>query len=462
MRWLRSVLGWGLLIGVVGLVGWVGYINVANGGDETEYRFDHATQGTLKVFVEASGTLEPEETIDVGAQVAGLVLAFGPDPADPKQVVTWGTKVKAGSLLAQLDERLFVNRVNLTKATLDKCRADVRATEALLAQSERDWRRIQEVRGTRAVTDQEIDTTRATLESNQANLLRNKAAVLEAEANLKEAQINLDYTRITSPVDGVVLDRRVNIGQTVIASLNAPSLFLLAKDLTKLQIWVSVNESDIGQISIGQKASFTVDTFKNETFHGTVSQIRLNAMMSQNVVTYTVVVDTPNPDLRLLPFLTANVRFLVNQRENVLLVPNAALRYKPPAAKVDPAFRATYEAHVNKSKGGHGEGESKSSATGETPKLGSPGKGPPQPVTPPREKKIVLVENVWTVSPSGDLVPIRLRLGASDGKRTEVMEVLEGELTEKTELVIGEQAIKKALTVNPFAPPAWNTRKQAK
>jgi HlyD family secretion protein len=463
MRWLRALIGWGLVVGIVGLVGWLGYLNYQNqNADETEYRFDKATRGNLHVYVEASGTLEPEEAIDVGAQVAGLVLSFGKDPADSSKVITWGTKVKEGTLLAQLDDRLFDNKVKLTKATLDKCRADVRSSEARQSQAERDWKRIQDVRGSKAVTEQEIDTARATLEGAQADLIHCKAAVGEAESNLKDAQINLDYTRITSPVDGVVIDRRVNIGQTVVASLNAPSLFLIAKDLTKLQIWVSVNESDIGQISVGQKASFTVDTFKNETFHGVVSQIRYNATMSQNVVIYTVVVDTPNPDMKLLPYMTANVRFLVNQRDSVLLVPNAALRFKPNPAKIDPAYRATYEAQNKTRGGGSDHSETKAPGTSDPGKRlgGDNPKGPPGTPVQPQPKKIVTVSDVWSLGENGDLVPIRVRLGASDGKRTEVLEVLDGQLTEKTELVTGEVPIKKAITVNPFQPPAWNTRKK--
>src|SRR5204863_6291083 len=177
--------------------------------------------------------------------------------------------------------------------------------------------------------DAAIAQAQAGLKDATAAAAKARGVVGDAEANLKKALINLGYCTIQSPVKGVIVDRRVNVGQTVVASLNAPSLFLIAKDLTRLQIWTSVNEADIGQIHPGQPVTFTVDAHPNQTFHGTVSQIRLNATMTQNVVTYTVVVDTDNANGKLLPYLTANVQFEVNSRPNVLEVPNAALRWRP-------------------------------------------------------------------------------------------------------------------------------------
>ncbi|MCL4501688.1 MAG: efflux RND transporter periplasmic adaptor subunit, partial [Deltaproteobacteria bacterium] len=156
-----------------------------------------------------------------------------------------------------------------------------------------------------------------------------KKTVEQAKATLQRAQQNLSYCTIVSPVKGVIVDRRVNIGQTVVASLNAPSLFLIAKDLTRIQVWVSVNEADIGLIHTGQPANFTVDAFPGQVFEGQVGKIRLNATMTQNVVTYTVEVTTDNSDGKLLPYLTANVKFVVGESKNVLTVPNAALRWEP-------------------------------------------------------------------------------------------------------------------------------------
>jgi HlyD family secretion protein len=161
----------------------------------------------------------------------------------------------------------------------------------------------------------------------EAAILQAKAGLAQAEAVLRRAQRNLGYCTITSPVKGVIIDRRVNIGQTVVASLNAPSLFLIAKDLTRMQVWVAVNEADIGKIRPGQPVTFTVDAFQGETFRGEVGKIRLNASMTQNVVTYTVEIITDNASGRLLPYLTANVQFELSRASYVLMVPNAALRW---------------------------------------------------------------------------------------------------------------------------------------
>ena len=177
----------------------------------------------------------------------------------------------------------------------------------------------------------------------EAEILQAKAGVDHSEAALRRARRNLGYCTIKSPVNGVIIDRRVNIGQTVVASLNAPSLFLIAKDLTRLQVWVAVNEADIGKIHPGQPVTFTVDAFPGETFRGEVGKVRLNASMTQNVVTYTVEILTDNTNGRLLPYLTANVRFEIARASGVLLVPNAALRWNPNNEEVAPAFRKSFE-----------------------------------------------------------------------------------------------------------------------
>src|SRR5207249_3200763 len=171
-------------------------------------------------------------------------------------------------------------------------------------------------------------------ETSKSALAVGEASVAQARAALQQAEINLGYTTIRSPVKGVIVDRRVNVGQTVVASLNAPSLFLIAKDLTRMQIWASVNEADIGQIHAGQAVRFSVDAFPHQTFRGDVAQIRLNANMTQNVVTYTVVVNTDNTNGKLLPYMTANLNFELSQRNDVLLVSNSALRWRPQIQQV--------------------------------------------------------------------------------------------------------------------------------
>ena len=208
--------------------------------------------------------------------------------------------------------------------------------KAKLFQAEADWQRAQQLGPSEALSQSDFDAARAAYDVARANLKVGQAAVLQAkeavsqsEAVLKKARQNLDYCTIRSPVKGVIIDRRVNIGQTVVASLSAPSLFLIARDLKKMQVWASVNEADIGSIRAGQPVTFTVDALPGKTFRGEVGKIRLNATMTQNVVTYTVEVNTDNSDGQLIPYLTANLKFMVSERKNVLLVPNAALRWIP-------------------------------------------------------------------------------------------------------------------------------------
>ncbi len=252
----------------------------------------------------------------------------------------------------------------------------------------------------------------------EANLAVGQAAVRQAEAARELAKTNLDYTIIRSPVHGVIIDRRVNVGQTVVASLNAPSLFLIAKDLRRMQIWASVNEADIGRIRAGMPVRFTVDAYPGEPFRGKVAQVRLNATMTQNVVTYTVVVETDNADLKLLPYLTANVQFEIENRKDVLLVPNAALRWKPRPSRIAPDCReAVLEAPVR----------------------------PPAPAKEPRERgRLWVHDGEW-------LRPIEVQIGPTDGTQTEVSG---SDLREGMEIVIGEMRNETAdgETTNPFAP----------
>ena len=268
--------------------------------------------------------------VDVGAQVAGLIQSFGEDIRDESKSISYGSPVKEGTILARLDDALFKARVDQSRAQLDRAKADVQQAKASLWQAERELERSRNLRSRNgAVSAQEYDAAQAEVETARAGLAVAEASVGLAEANLEEARVNLGYTTIRSPVAGVILDRRVNIGQTVVASLNAPSLFLIAKDLSRMEIWASVNEADIGAIHVGHEARFTVAPFPDQSFRGKVSQIRLNASMVHNVVTYTVVIDVDNADGKLLPYLTARVQFQVEERPKVLLVPNVALRFRP-------------------------------------------------------------------------------------------------------------------------------------
>ena len=285
----------------------------ARGDTQLSFRTALVTRGDVVSTINATGTIEPVEVVDVGAQVAGLIRSFGKDKTG--RTIDYGSVVEEGTILAQIDDSVYAADVALARAQLEQMKAK-------LLQAEADWKRAQELTNSKLVPLSDYDSSKASYAVAKAN-------VDIAEATLSKAQRNLDFCVIKSPVKGVIIDRRVNIGQTVVSSLNAPSLFLIAEDLTKMQIWVAVNEADIGRVAAGVPVTFTCDAFPGKEFNGAVGKVRLNATMTQNVVMYTVEVNTENPDSILLPYLTANVHFMVRRETNVLLVPNSALRWSP-------------------------------------------------------------------------------------------------------------------------------------
>ena len=287
------------------------------------------TRGDLVTSISATGTIEPEESVDVGAQVSGPIASLGEDSKSPEGVVSWDSEVEKGQVLARIDPTMYKAQVDQDKAKLDQDKAQLLQNQAKLVQAERDWARAQKLILTRSIADLDYDTAKMTFETSKYAIPLSKATIAADQAQLDHDQANLDYCTIRSPVKGTVVDRRVNVGQTVVSQMSTSSMFLIAKDLRRLQIWASVNEADVGQIHVGQKVNFTVDAFSGETFSGVVSQVRLNATMTQNVVTYTVVVNTDNSNGKLLPYLTTNLKFEVERHDNVLQVPSMALKWHP-------------------------------------------------------------------------------------------------------------------------------------
>lgn len=432
--WIKRIVVFTCIIGM-GVVGWFYFRGTQAKETSASFRTAVVERGDLLVTISATGTVEPEEVVDVGAQVAGQIVAFGKDIQG--KTVDYGSLVEEGSVLARIDDSLYAAEVaqaeaqlQAAKANLLRAEADLEQLKAKLQQAERDWNRAQKLGPSEALSQASYDSYRSAYEIAQANLAVGRAAVMQAragvaqaEANLRRAQRNLTYCTIRSPVKGVVIDRRVNIGQTVVASLNAPSLFLIAKDLRRMQVWVAVNEADIGRIRPGQPVTFTVDALPGQTFKGEVGKIRLNASMSQNVVTYTVEVVTDNSDGRLLPYLTANVRFELERREGVLLVPNSALRWRPKAPKL-----------VGE---GQEQGRLKQVPSAQRG-LDSGGDGAGRGV-------------VWALSDDGDIHPVHVRVGLTDGARTEV----DGDgLREGMKVIVGQQTTipQDSKAVNPFTP----------
>ncbi len=471
-HWIRKVV---IALVVLGLLGGAAAWYVQRGGDQdVAFRTAKVARGDLMIYIDATGTLEPEEVIDVGAQVAGQILSFGKD-ADGK-TVDYGSHVEAGTVLAQIDDSLYKAQaaeanaqVQQAKAALQVANANLEQAKAKLYQAQRDWDRAQKLGPSEALAQAQYDSYKSAFETAQANvavseasILQAQATVLQTEAAAQRAKRNLDYTTIRSPVKGVIIDRRVNTGQTVVASLNAPSLFLLAKDLTRMQVWAPVNEADIGKIRAGQPVTFTVDAFPGQTFQGKVGKVRLNASMTQNVVTYTVEIITDNPSGRLLPYLTANVRFELDRHDDVLMVPNAALRWTPTSDQIAPQFRdtATQQTADSTASGGVARAASESGrgtqAAVSDAARGGPAEGKARGVRSQGSPSGSATESgmtwdtIW--APEGKYVrPLPVQVGASDGSMTQV----QGRgVTEGLEIVLGIQpkAAAQADSTNPFAP----------
>jgi len=417
-----------------------------NGSTRATVRTELVKRGDLVATINATGTVEPEEVIDVGAQVAGRINTFGRDKNGKS--IDYGSVVEEGTILAQIDDSLYAADVGLAQAQLEQARAGILRAEADLQQlkakqdqAQRDWERAQKLGPSEALAPTAYDAYKAGCEIATANVGVGRAAVeqarsaaAQAQAGLDRAQRNLSYCTIKSPVQGVIIDRRVNIGQTVVASLNAPSLFLLAKDLKRIQVWVPVNEVDIGSIFPGQAAVFTVETFPDQVFHGQVGKVRLNATMTQNVITYTVEVNTDNADGKLLPYLTANVYFETGRRQDVLLAPKAALRWWPRPELIAPEFRETTDAAATSS-----------NAAGATP--------PAAPEGSTQSQGTLWVEQGTFVR------PVSVSVGLTD---MSVAEVQGAGLAEGMRVVVGEQQPESSAgpgaAASPFTPQMRRAR----
>jgi HlyD family secretion protein len=281
------------------------------GSSEPKYRKTKLDKGDVTATVTATGTLSAVITVSVGSQVSGICS---------KLYVDFNATVKKGQLLAELDPTPFQQAVDQGRANLEKSKVQLRMDEIALT------------RAKRLFADQL--SAQSDLDTAQTNRDADLAAVSQATAALKSNETNLSYTKIISPIDGVVVSRTIDVGQTVAASFQAPTLFMIAQDLTKMQVLTNIDEADVGHIRNGQVAGFTVDAYPDQTFKGTVSQIRLSPQTVQNVVTYPVMLDVPNQDLKLMPGMTANVLVPVDVRHDALRVPNAALRFRPDPADV--------------------------------------------------------------------------------------------------------------------------------
>ncbi|MDR1622100.1 MAG: efflux RND transporter periplasmic adaptor subunit [Synergistaceae bacterium] len=291
-----------------------------------ELRTEKADSGDITATVTASGKLNAVSVVEVGTQVSGTIQEI---------YVDYNSLVKEGQLIAQLDPSVLRSQLVERRATLEVAEAGVGRAGAALVDSERKLKRNKELYARKLISQSELEDSDTDVLLKRAQLREARARVTQAQAALERAQTNLDFTRITSPVDGVIVSRKVDVGQTVAASFQTPTLFSIARDLTRMQIDTSVDEADIGRVAEGQDVDFYVDAFPEELFTGKVVQVRIAPATTDNVVTYTVVIHVDNAGLRLKPGMTANVSIKTDKRRNVLRIPTAALRFRPPQDLLD-------------------------------------------------------------------------------------------------------------------------------
>lgn len=284
------------------------------------YKVRKIKRTTITETVEASGTINPVTTVNIGSQVSGMISAI---------YVDFNSKVTKGQLLAQIDPSLFQAQVEKAQGDLNSAKANYEKIKAMLIYDKKNYERYKKLYTKRYVAKSDVELAEATYKSDVAQLDAMSAQIAQANATLQNNLTNLKYTKIISPVDGVVVSRDVDVGQTVAASFQTPTLFMVAQDLTKMQIEVNVSEADIGRVAVGQDVDYTLDGYADMTFRGKVSQVRISPTTVNNVVTYNVIVEVDNEDQKLKPGMTANVSIITNRKDNALCVPNDALRFTP-------------------------------------------------------------------------------------------------------------------------------------
>jgi HlyD family secretion protein len=317
--WRPRVLAVLVLIAAAAAGWW--WWNSSGGADAPKFRTGKIEKGPITASVSSSGTVNPVTSVQVGSQVSGQIKELFADFNSP---------VKQGQLIARIDPETFQYRVRQAEADVEAARSNEGRGKVALANAQRELARTRELVAKNFVSGAELDAKQAGYDLAAAELRNAQAVVRQREAQLASARVDLGRTEIRAPVDGVVIKRSVDVGQTVAASLQAPELFLIAKDLRDMQVETSIDEADVGRVRPGQRATFTVDAYPGRQFGGEIKQVRKAATNTQNVITYTALVSAANPDGALMPGMTANVRIVTDTRDSVLKAPNAALRFRPP------------------------------------------------------------------------------------------------------------------------------------
>jgi HlyD family secretion protein len=425
-----------LMVAVISLVSVsvAAYYRTNRAGDAPKLVTTAVTRGDVVDTIQATGTLQAVTTVQVGTQVSGTIKSLKAD---------FNSTVRKGQVVAELEPSLFQTQVDQARATVVRLQADVDRARVELQDAQVKLRRAGELKQRQLIPETDFETAQATAHSAEASLKSAEAQVVQARASLNQNQVNLSHTIITAPIDGIVISRNVDIGQTVAASMQAPVLFTIAKDLTEMQVSASIDESDIGRVAAGQAVTFRVDAYPDETFTGTVSQVRLQPVVEQNVVSYATVIDVPNKDLKLKPGMTATVSVAVARNDQALRVPSAALSFRP-----TPEIFAAYgrvaggsrDGSSDGSRGGSGTGSREGAATRSGDSRGG-----------------ARAQRVWVLA-DGQLKPIPVKVGVSDGTTTAIVG---GDLAENVEVVTGiasQTASATPATGSPLLPFGGNRR----
>jgi HlyD family secretion protein len=354
-------------------------------------------RGRIVAKITATGTLSALVTVQVGSQVSGRIAQL---------FVDFNSTVKKGDVIAKIDPELFKAAVEQARANHTAAQGNLAKSKAQAIDAKRQFERAKALAERNLIATADRDTAESNADAAQAQVQASEGAVAQAKAALHQAEVNLNYSTIVSPIDGVVISRSVDVGQTVAASLQAPTLFTIAEDLKKMQVDTSVAEADVGKLTADMPASFTVDAYPQTRFRGKVRQIRNAPTTVQNVVTYDAVIDVDNSDLKLKPGMTANVSFVYAEKDDVLRVTNAALRFRPPADLLPREARGA--------SGGPAGGGPAGSAGERAAPAGSARRGGRGDDTPDRR-------TLWVLGPAGPR-PVPIRTGVSDGTLTEIVE----------------------------------------
>ena len=406
-KYLRRLFGWGFpfLIAAMALI----VLITRNKAENVQFKTQPASRGDITMKVSATGNLEPTNQVDVGSELSGIIETVE---------VNHNDKVKVNQMLAKLDTDKLKAKVLQSKAALESAKAQVLQAQATLEQTRLEVKRLKkayELSGGKIPSQYDLDAAEAAFVRAQADEANAKAQVAKAQATLKAEETDLAKAVIRSPINGIVLSRNVEPGQTVAASLQAPVLFTLAEDLTQMELHVHVDEADVGQVKEGQGATFTVDAYPEGTFEARITQVRYGSQNTDGVVTYETVLKVDNSNLLLRPGMTATADITVQKVTNAILVPNAALRFTPPARKQGGKKRRSDGGSVMRKLMPRPPRPRKTSSNNQPDTAG-----------------ITSNRRVWTIN-DGHLVPIPLKTGATDGIMTEI---LEGDIAPGIELVV--------------------------